>query len=190
MKTQRVGYVRVSTHDQNPARQLEGVELDRTFTEFASGKSLHRPILKECLAYVREGDQLHVHAMDRLARNLDDLRKTVTELTSRGVTIQFHSEQMTFAPSDRSPLGLLLLSVMGAFAEFERNILRERQREGIAVAKATGKYKRTRWKRLSVERAEELRRLVQVEQMPIVEAARKFGCSPKTVRRYLKEESA
>jgi DNA invertase Pin-like site-specific DNA recombinase len=186
MKTQRVGYVRVSTHDQNPARQLEGVELDRTFTEFASGKSLHRPVLKECLAYVREGDQLHVHAMDRLARNLDDLRKTVTELTGRGVTIFFHSESMTFAPNDRSPLGLLLLSVMGAFAEFERNILRERQREGIAVAKAAGKFKGRR-KHLTPERAETLRRLVQFEQMPIAEAARKFGCSPKTVRRYLME---
>lgn len=189
MKTQRVGYVRVSTHDQNPARQLEGVELDRTFTEHASGKTLHRPVLKECLAYVREGDLLHVHAMDRLARNLDDLRKLVADLTARGVTVQFHSEQMTFAPNDRSPLGLLLLSVMGAFAEFERKIMAERQREGIAIAKADGKFKGGR-KRLSPERATLLRRLVQVDQMPVVEAARKFGCSPKTVRRYLKEGSA
>ena len=136
---QRVGYIRVSSVGQNPARQLDGIELDRVFTDTISGKSTSRPQLQAMLAYVRDGDTVIVHSMDRLARNLDDLRRLVRELTGRGVAVRFVNEQLTFTAED-APMATLLLSVLGAFAEFERALIRERQLEGIALAKARGAY--------------------------------------------------
>jgi len=140
MNGQRVGYVRVSAFDQNPERQLEDVQLDRVFTDKASGKDAQREQLAEMLNYVREGDTLVVYSMDRLARNLDDLRRIVQDITKRGVCIEFVKEKLSFTGED-SPMANLMLSVMGAFAEFERALLRERQREGIALAKKRGVYK-------------------------------------------------
>lgn len=137
---QAVGYIRVSTEDQNTARQLEGVELTKTFTDKLSGKDTNRPALKECLAYLREGDTLHIHSLDRLARNLDDLRAIIKGLTGRGVAVRAHKEGLLFTGDD-SPMANLLLSMLGAVAEFERQILKERQREGIAIAKQKGVYK-------------------------------------------------
>src|SRR5665213_596871 len=137
---QRIGYVRVSTLDQNTDRQLDGIELDRVFTDKASGKDTQRPELQNALGYLREGDTLVVHSMDRLARNLDDLRRIVKELTDRGVAVQFIKENLTFT-GESSSMSILLLSIMGAFAEFERSLLRERQREGITLAKRKGVYK-------------------------------------------------
>src|SRR5450756_1575033 len=136
----RVGYVRVSSLEQNTARQLEGVEVERTFTDRASGKDTARPKLAEMLAFVREGDTVLVHSMDRLARNLEDLRALVRTLTGKGVRVAFVTEGLTFTGED-SPMSTLLLSVMGAFAEFERALIRERQTEGIAAAKARGVYR-------------------------------------------------
>ena len=92
MKGQRIGYVRVSTFDQNVDRQLEGQSLDRIFTDKASGKDVNRPQLDAMLAFAREGDTVVVHSMDRLARNLDDLRKLVQSLTKRGIRIEFVHE--------------------------------------------------------------------------------------------------
>src|SRR5271168_5662676 len=154
----RVGYIRVSSVDQNTGRQLEGVELDKTFTDKASGKDAKRPQLQAALDYLRDGDVLVVHSMDRLARNLDDLRRIVTELTGRGVQVQFVKEGMVFTGED-SAMSKLLLSVMGAFAEFERALLKERQREGIAIAKKAGVYK-GRKPSLTLEKATELRRRI------------------------------
>jgi DNA invertase Pin-like site-specific DNA recombinase len=136
----RIGYIRVSSFDQNPERQLEQVEVSKVFTDKASGKDTERPALEQLLAYVREGDTVVVHSMDRLARNLDDLRRLVQQLTQRGVRIEFVKECLTFTGED-SPMANLLLSVMGAFAEFERALIRERQREGIALAKQRGAYR-------------------------------------------------
>lgn len=151
----RVGYQRVSTADQNTDRQLDGVELDKVFTDKASGKNLDRPELARALDYVRAGDTLVVHSMDRLARNLEDLRRTVRELTRQGVRVEFIKENLTFA-GDGSPMNTLLLSMLGAVAEFERSMILERQREGIALAKAAGKYK-GRKPALTAEQAGELR---------------------------------
>jgi DNA invertase Pin-like site-specific DNA recombinase len=123
--------------DQNPERQLDQVNLDRIFTDKASGKDTSRPQLAELLAFIREGDTVVVHSMDRLARNLDDLRKLVQQLTQRGVCVEFLKESLTFTGED-SPMSQLLLSVMGAFAEFERALIRERQREGIHWQKVEG----------------------------------------------------
>ena len=152
---QRVGYKRASTVDQITDRQLDGLVLDRVFEDHASGKDADRPELVRALAYVRDGDLLVVHSMDRLARNLDDLRRLVRELTAKGVRVEFVKECLTFS-GEASPMATLMLSVMGAFAEFERALIRERQREGVALAKARGAYKGRR-QALTPERAEELR---------------------------------
>ena len=137
MSGQRVGYVRVSSLDQNPERQLDQVSLDRIFTDKASGKDTSRLELVELLAFVREGDGVVAHSMDRLARNLDDLRKLVQQVTQRGVCVEFQKESLTFTGED-SPMSQLLLSVMGAFAEFERALIREHRKEGVTLAKSRG----------------------------------------------------
>lgn len=140
MPGKSIGYIRVSSFDQNPERQLDGVQLDKVFTDQASGKDTNRPQLALMLEFVREDDKVYVHSMDRLARNLDDLRRLVSKLTEKGVTIHFLKEGLTFTGED-SPMANLLLSVMGAVAEFERAHIRERQREGIELAKKRGVYK-------------------------------------------------
>ena len=137
MTGQNVGYIRVSTTDQNLDRQLSDIQLDEIFTDKASGKSTKRPGLEDCLRHVRKGDTLHVHSMDRLARNLKDLQNMVEELNARTVTVHFHKENLIFAGGD-NPMQKLMLQIMGAFAEFERNLIRERQREGIEAAKKRG----------------------------------------------------
>ena len=185
MDGQRIGYVRVSSFDQNPKRQLENVPVARVFTDKASGKDTHRPELDRMLAFVREGDTVVVHSMDRLARNLDDLRRIVQSLTLRGVRIEFVKEGLTFTGED-SPMANLLLSVMGAFAEFERALLRERQREGIALAKRRGVY-RGRKKALSPERAAELRQRATAGEQK-AKLAREFGISRETLYQYLRAD--
>jgi len=187
MKGQRIGYVRVSTTDQNTDRQLEGVQLDRTFTDQASGKDTKRPELEAMLKHARDGDVIIVHSMDRLARNLDDMRRIVKELTGRGVRIEFVKESLVFTGED-SPMSTLLLSVMGAFAEFERALIRERQREGISAAKAKGRYKGGVPK-LSLEQIADLK--VRIGQgMPKAKVARAFGISRETVYQYLRGMAA
>ena len=139
-KNQTIGYIRVSSEDQNTARQLEGLELDKVYTDTLSGKDMFRPQLQNLLEYIREGDTLIVHSMDRLARNLDDLRALVNKLTASHITVRFMKEGLTFTGDD-SPMSKLLLSVMGAVAEFERAHIRERQQEGIRLAKLKNVYK-------------------------------------------------
>ena len=117
MAGQRVGYVRVSTVEQNTVRQLDGIELDRVFTDHISGATRNRPALEDLRRYVREGDTVVVHSMDRLARNLDDLRALVREFTDAGVAVEFVREHMTFTGKD-SPMQQLMLSLLGAVAEF------------------------------------------------------------------------
>ena len=183
MTGQRVGYLRVSGFDQNPDRQLENLEMDRTFIDMASGKDTHRPQLEALLAFVREGDTVVVHSMDRLARNLDDLRRLVKNLTGRGVRIQFVKEQLTFTGED-SPLATLLLSVMGAFAEFERALIRERQREGIELAKQRGAY-RGRTRSLTAAQVGELTLRAAAGEAKTT-LAQEFGISRETVYQYLR----
>lgn len=177
----RVGYIRVSSVDQNTGRQLEGLQLDKTFTDKASGKDVKRPQLQAALDYLRDGDVLVVHSMDRLCRNLDDLRRIVTDLTGRGVQVQFMKEGLLFTGED-SAMSKLLLSVMGAFAEFERALLKERQREGIAVAKKAGVYK-GRKPSLTPDRAKELRARVAAGEKK-ASLAREFGISRETLYQY------
>jgi DNA invertase Pin-like site-specific DNA recombinase len=183
MDGQRVGYVRVSSFDQNPDRQLEAVSVTRTYTDKASGKDTQRPELDRLLTYVRDGDTVIVHSMDRLARNLDDLRRIVQNLTRRGVRIEFVKEGLTFTGDD-SPMANLMLSVMGAFAEFERALLRERQREGIALAKQRGAY-RGRKRSLNMEQIGEVKRRIAAGEQK-ARVARDMGISRETVYQYLR----
>ena len=183
MAGQRIGYVRVSTLDQNEKRQLDGLVLDRVFTDKASGRDTARPQLAELLRFARDGDTVVVHSMDRLARNLDDLRALVQRLTRKGVRVDFVKEHLLFTGED-SPMANLMLSVMGAFAEFERALIRERQREGIALAKQRGAYK-GRKKTLTPERAAELVQRAGAG-VPKSVLARDYGISRETVYQYLR----
>jgi DNA invertase Pin-like site-specific DNA recombinase len=183
---QRVGYVRVSSFDQNPERQLEDVEFDRVFSDKASGKDAKRPQLEALMTFVRAGDTVVVHSMDRLARNLDDLRQIVQTLTRRGIRIEYLKKHLTFTGED-SPMANLMLSVMGAFAEFERALIRERQREGIAIAKQRGAYRGRKRSLSDSEIADVRRRIERGETKAFV--AREYDISRETLYQYLRTEN-
>lgn len=183
MVGQRLGYVRVSTLDQNEQRQLEGHALDQVFTDRASGKDTQRPKLEELIRFARAGDTVLVHSMDRLARNLDDLRSVVQTMTGKGVRVEFVKESLVFTGED-SPMANLMLSVMGAFAEFERSLIQERQREGISLAKTRGVYK-GRKRALGPEKVAELAARAAAG-IPKAQLAREYGLSRETVYQYLR----
>jgi len=187
MSGHRVGYQRVSSLEQNPQRQLDGIVLDQTFTDRLSGKDVDRPQLNEMLRFVRAGDTVIVHSLDRLARNLVDLRRIVSDLTGRGVRVEFVTEHLAFTGEDNA-MAQLLLSVMGAFAEFERSLIRERQREGVELARRRGAY-RGRKRTLTDEQITDLRERVAVGE-PKAHLAREFGISRETVYQYLRAQPA
>jgi len=178
-----IGYIRVSTIQQNCERQLNGVTLDKIFTDKASGKDTKRPQLIAMLAYVREGDEVVVHSLDRLARNLNDLQQLVEHLTAQQVNVSFIKESLTFTGEDSS-MSKLLLSVMGAFSEFERSLLKERQAEGIAIAKKKGVYK-GRKPKLSQDQVQNLKARVKKGEQK-AQIARDLGISRETLYGYLK----
>jgi DNA invertase Pin-like site-specific DNA recombinase len=182
MSGQKIGYIRVSSVGQNTDRQLDGMIFDKTFVDKVSGKDVNRPELTEMLKFIRKGDHVVVHSLDRLARNLDDLRKIVSDLVGRGISIEFVKEKLTFSGDD-SPMALLLLSVMGAFAEFERSLIRERQLEGIAIARAAGAYK-GRKREMTEERIAEIKQRVASGDKKAV-IARDMGISRETLYQYL-----
>lgn len=180
-----IGYVRVSTHDQNTARQLDGVHPDKIFEEHASGKNADRPALQTCLDYVRDGDVLHVHSIDRLARNLQDLLSIITTLKEQGVTVTFHKEKFEFvgngAVGKSDAFQELQLHIIAAVAQFERSLILERQREGIDIAKKSGKYKNVGRKPiLSEEQIRELR-VKLTNGAKISTLARMYGVSRQTI---------
>ncbi len=183
MTGQRIGYVLVSTFDQNPERQLEGIQVDRTFTDKASGKDVHREQLDALMGFARSGDTVIVHSMDRLARNLDDLRRIVQILTEKGIRIDFIKESLSFTGED-SPMANLMLSVMGAFAEFERALLKERQREGIALAKQRGAYRGRKRSLTDADIAVLKSRVASGEKKAHI--ARDLGISRETLYQYLR----
>lgn len=183
MAGQKIGYKRVSDEGQNLDRQLEGIQLDRVFQDKVSGKSVDRPALQEMLRFVRDGDHLYVHSMDRFARNLMDLRQMVKELTDRGVKVTFAKESLTFTGQDDA-ISVLLLSVMGAVAEFERALIRERQAEGIRIAKAKGVY-RGRTAALTGEQVEQAQKMV-ASGVPKAKVARNLKVCRETLYKYLK----
>jgi len=181
---QLIGYKRVSSVGQNTIRQLDGLILDEVFEDKVSGKDTNRPALQALLKHARKGDIVIVHSMDRLARNIDDLRKLVKELTGKGVKVQFVKENLIFTGDD-SPMSNLLLNLLGAVAEFERCIISERQKEGVQIAKALGKYK-GRPKEMTLERIDEIKRRVASNEKKSA-IARDMGISRETVYQYLRE---
>lgn len=190
MKTARIGYIRVSSADQNLARQeetLKPYDLDRVFADKASGKNLERPEFQRMIEFVREGDELFVCSMDRMARNLNDLLTITTRLQEKDVAVHFLKEKIDLDPSgETSAMTKLLMSMMGAVAEFERALIRERQREGIAVAKANGVYK-GRSRSVTDEQIEQLKTMVETG-VSLAKAARTVGISRATAYRYLNRD--
>lgn len=184
---QKVSYLRVSSKDQSIARQREALAhlgIRKEFIDEISARSrADRPGLQACLEYLRAGDELHVASIDRLARSLIDLKGLITELTTQGVTVVFHKEGLRFAADTEDPTANLMLGVLGSFAEFERAIIRERQAEGIALAKKAGKYT-GRPKALSDEQVAEARRRVQ-EGESKVSIAEDLGIGRSTLYRAL-----
>ena len=182
MNGQRVGYKRVSSIDQNLARQLEGIELERIFSDKVSGKNTDRPHLQEMLEYIREGDMVLVHSLDRLARNLVDLHDIVKTITDKKASVTFVTENLTFTGDD-APLSVLLLQVLGAFAQFQRMIIREAQREGIAIAKREGVYKGRKKALTTEDVATVLQRISAGDNK--AQIARDMKVSRKTLYQYL-----
>lgn len=180
-------YIRVSTVEQNTERQLKDIPCDRVYEEKISGKDTNRPQLQAMLSNIRAGDIIHIHEMSRLARNCRDLLNLVEEITSKGATIIFHKENLTFkGDGKQDPYQKMMMTMLGAVAELERSILLERQREGIAIAKSKGKYKGGQNK-LTDEQVAELNALHK-QGMPISRIAKQFKITRPTVYSYLKKE--
>ena len=178
-----IGYIRVSSCGQHTDRQLEGVALDRVFMDKTSGKNMDRPELQACLRCLQAGDMLHVHSIDRLTRSLQDLLLILENMADRKVTVKFYKENLMFS-GESSPFQRLHLQIIGAVAEFERSLIRERQREGIALAKKRGKYK-GRKKRLTEEEITALAVRAIHYKESIMTLAQEFGISRQTAYRYL-----
>jgi DNA invertase Pin-like site-specific DNA recombinase len=176
----KIGYIRVSTVEQNSGRQLEGLEMDKVFEDHASAAHItHRPGWEACNKYLREGDILYVHSIDRLARSLRDLHDIVKDLNERGVEVSFVKEQMVFGKCEASAFQTLHYQILGAFAQFERALMLERQREGIARAKAQGKYRGSQPK-LTEEQIKEAKALLEVG-VPKTKVADKLGITRPTL---------
>ncbi len=180
----KLGYVRVSSVDQNTARQLSGVECDKIFTDKCSGNSTARPELEALRDYAREGDIVLVHDISRLARNIEDLINLIRLFNAKGVAVQFQKENLKFTADQSNPINNLMLNLLGCVYQFEREMMLERQREGIAKAKAAGKYK---GKPKTVDR-ERIWSLLE-EGMSIRKIASEMNISPVTVQKIKKEKN-
>lgn len=186
-KTQTIGYKRVSTIDQNPDNQLPGFVLDKVFIDYVSGKTIERPALKEMLAYVRDGDNIIVHAMDRLARNTQDLLQMVSYLNRNNISIRFVVENLTFDGS-HNPIAKCMLTMMGAIAEFELSLMQERQKEAVQRAKREGKYKgrpKNAFK-LSPDQINYIKRSLSMG-VPQMKLVRELNVTRTTIRNYMKQ---
>jgi DNA invertase Pin-like site-specific DNA recombinase len=178
------GYVRVSTVDQNLDRQIEGIGVvDRLFQDKCSGGTTNRPELQKLKMIARAGDEIVVYSIDRLARNLQDLLRAIDELNNAGVSIKFIKEGLTFSINETDNISKLQLCLMGAFAEFERSIIRERQAEGIALAKKRGVY--ISKPKLSDEMLKAVEHLKN-EGVGVSKIAKKFSVSRQTIYTALK----
>jgi DNA invertase Pin-like site-specific DNA recombinase len=183
----RIGYVRVSSADQNTERQLDGQQLTVTFTDKASGKNTDRPQLQALLAgNWPEGSVVVVHSMDRLARSLTDLLQLVENFTARGLSVEFVKEGKSFKGGDNTdPMDKLMLSMLGAFAEYERTLIRERQREGIAKAKQRGVYRGRQQKITDPETIAQMVSDATALGAIKTQVAAKYGVSRETLYKYL-----
>lgn len=180
----QVGYVRVSSVQQNTERQLDGMTLDKVFSEKVSGKNTDREQLKAMMAYVREGDTVHVHELSRLGRNVKDLLSIIDQLKEKGVTVQFHKERLTVG-AESNAISNMMLNVLSSVAQMEREMMLERQAEGIAAAKAAGRMV-GRGNSKSVNRTGIASALAAGGSVRRVAAD--YGVSTQTVQRIKKEQ--
>ena len=179
-------YIRVSTALQNTDRQLLNVSSNREYTDKLSGKDTNRPQLQAMLDNLREGDIINVHSMDRLARNVQDLLSLIDTIMKKGTTIKFHKENLTFEANKKTDaFQKLMLTLLGAVSEFEREIILERQREGIAIAKQKGKYKGGK-KKLSNEQINEIKAVVMDRTTNISQLAKKYNVTRQTIYNLVK----
>ena len=177
-------YIRVSTVLQHTDRQLAGVSCDREYCDKLSGKDICRPQLQALLDNLREGDIIQTHSMDRLARNVKDLLQLIDIIIKKGASIKFYKENLIFyADKKADAFQRLMLTLLGAVSEFERAIILDRQKEGIAIAKAKGRYKGSQ-KKLTDTQVDEIRQMI-AEYQKISYIARKYGVSRQTIYNYL-----
>ena len=185
----KIAYKRVSTNDgtQNTERQFYNDDsFDKIFEDHASGKDMNRPALQEMIAFCREGDVVSVWDLSRLGRTLKGVIDTISLLNGKGVSVHFVKENLSFTANDDNPIAQLQLHILSAVYQFERTVLLSRQREGIQVAKAKGKYK-GRKPTLSGEE-----RMVLVDKHKngarVSDLAREYGLTRSTIYAYLKAE--
>ena len=181
MSGKKIGYVRVSTVEQHTDRQLAGITLDKVFEDKCSGKDTNRPQLTACLEYLRDGDTLYIHSIDRLARSLRDLLNIVQGLLARKVSIKFIKEGMEFNSDTTNPTQDLYLKILGAVAEFERQMIRERQREGILLARQRNAYENCgRKPSLTPKQIEEIKARLALGE-PLAHLAKEYSVSRQTI---------
>lgn len=176
----QIGYIRVSTVEQNTERQLLNLKLDKVFTDKCSGKDTNRPALKHLIEYTREGDVIHCHDISRMARSTEDLLRLVKEFTAKNITLKFHKESLTFDGTN-NPMQQLMLTMLGGIYQFERAMILERQREGIVIAKAKGKY---RGKQVNQQLHNQIRELY-ARGVNKTQIAKQLGCVRATVYKAL-----
>lgn len=186
MNGKRIAYVRVSTVEQNEQRQTEALKkhkIDKWFTEKVSGKDTNRPELKKMLDYVREGDTVYIHDFSRLARSTKDLLQIVETLTDKGVHLVSNKENIDTSTAT----GKLMLTMIGAIAEFERQNLLDRQAEGIAIAKAAGKYKGRKPIEIEDDLFKQLYSRYECRELTKVQLAKELKVSRPTLDKMIKQ---
>ena len=184
-----IAYVRVSTAEQNEARQLEALEkynIEKWFTEKVSGKDTNRPQLQAMLDFAREGDTIYIHDFSRLARSTKDLLDIVERLTAKGIHLVSNKENI----DSSTPSGKLMLTMIGAIAEFERQNLLERQKEGIAIAKREGKYKGGQVKKIDDNKFIEVYKRYASREITKSQMAEELQLSRPTLDKLIKDKTA
>jgi DNA invertase Pin-like site-specific DNA recombinase len=180
----KLAYIRVSTFEQNTARQLDGLTFDKSFTDKLSGINKERPALLELIDYIRDGDEVWVHSIDRLARSLIDLHDLIRQFTDKGATVHFKTEQLTFSGGEHNPHQMLHLSMLGAFAQFERELIKQRQAEGIAKAKERGAYANVGKKGLPQSTIDSIKSMAASGSKK-TDIAKELGLSRAVIYKYL-----
>lgn len=180
-----IGYLRVSTAEQNEGRQLEGLQLDKTFLDKCSAGTLNRPGLDQMKEFAREGDSVFIHSLDRLGRNVGQVKEILDFFTKKGVKVHLVKESLTI-DENATGLSTFILNMLAAFAEFERNVIKERQREGIKLAKAQKKYK-GRAVVVTPEIAEQINWMIDCGKSKS-EICRHYNISRTTFYKYAKKQ--
>lgn len=186
----KIGYVRVSTEEQETARQIKimhDYEVEKIFEEKISGKNMERPEFKKMMDYLREGDILYVESVSRLSRSVKDLLKIVDDLNAKGVKFVSNKENI----DTNTPQGKFMLTIFGALSELEREQTLQRQREGIAIAKAQGKYKGRQRIQVDEDLFKKCYKKWKAGEITAVQFQKKIGLIPNTfyrrIRRYEKD---